>query len=148
MSDTIDECRRCGARLRERTRPACDKPGPQVFHLWCHECGTIHAVQGDIVNRGPDDGGGFHRVDTLLSEAAPERAGRLAALEAENARLQAVIDKPREMLFADGREPTRNERHLANLLEWRQKEAQEAKDEAAALRAELARLAAPEGAAL
>ena len=37
------------------------------------------------------------------------------------------------MHFADGRQPTENERHLSNLLSWRQKEAAEAKEAAAVL---------------
>lgn len=41
-------------------------------------------------------------------------------LEAEVKRLQAVIDTPAKMVFADGREPTENERHLWNLLTWRE----------------------------
>lgn len=43
-------------------------------------------------------------------------------------------ETPEQALLADGREPTRNERHLLSLLSWRQKEAREA-------RAELERLA-------
>lgn len=39
------------------------------------------------------------------------------------------------MVFADGREPTDNERHLMNLLVWRQKEAEQAKAELAFIRA-------------
>jgi len=58
--------------------------------------------------------------------------------EAEVTRLQAILDAPVVMLFADGREPTTNERHLANLLSWRQQEVTEAKVEAGLLRAELA----------
>lgn len=34
-----------------------------------------------------------------------------------------------EMIFADGREPTTNERHLFNLLTWREHEARELKRE-------------------
>lgn len=60
--------------------------------------------------------------------------------EAEVTRLRAILDAPVVMLFADGREPTTNERHLANLLSWRQQEATEAKVEAGVLRAELAQL--------
>lgn len=36
------------------------------------------------------------------------------------ARFRAVIDMPAKMVFADGREPTTNERHLWNLLTWRE----------------------------
>lgn len=40
---------------------------------------------------------------------------------------EAILNAPREMLFADGREPTKNERHLLNLLSWREKESADAK---------------------
>lgn len=43
---------------------------------------------------------------------------------------EAILNAPRVMLFADGREPTTNERHLANLLEWSQQHARQAKEEA------------------
>lgn len=41
------------------------------------------------------------------------------------------------MHFADGRKPTDNERHLMNLMSWRQKEAAEAKEAAAVLAEQL-----------
>ena len=48
-------------------------------------------------------------------------------------RLRAILEAPQTMLFADGRQPTENERHLSNLLSWRQKEAAEAREAAAVL---------------
>jgi DNA anti-recombination protein RmuC len=39
-------------------------------------------------------------------------------------------------MFADGREPSENERHLLNLLSWREREAREAKADNARLRSE------------
>lgn len=55
---------------------------------------------------------------------------------------EAILDAPRVALFADGREPTTNERHLLNLLEWRAKEAAEAKAEVARLQGIIDGLAA------
>jgi hypothetical protein len=40
---------------------------------------------------------------------------------------EAILDAPLVALFADGRQPTTNERHLLHLLSWREKEAAEAK---------------------
>lgn len=61
----------------------------------------------------------------------------LEEAEAETKRLRDIIDKPRVMLFADGREPTKNERHLVNLLEWRELESRRAKEDVANLRRQL-----------
>ena len=47
---------------------------------------------------------------------------------------EAILDAPQTALFADGREPTTNERHLLNLLSWREREATQAKEELAAFR--------------
>jgi hypothetical protein len=55
------------------------------------------------------------------------------ALLAEIDRLRNFIDAPQDVLFADGREPTRNERHLLNLLTWRYVEANELREEVARL---------------
>jgi len=78
-------------------------------------------------------------VRGIIAEECQTLAQELAEVRAERDRLQAILDQPVTMLFADGREPTRNERHLRNLLSWRMKEAEEAKAEAASLRAELSR---------
>lgn len=54
-------------------------------------------------------------------------ARRMAIRRAIHA--EAILNAPAVVMFADGREPTRNERHLINLLSWREKEAAEAKTE-------------------
>jgi hypothetical protein len=54
-------------------------------------------------------------VDALTRELAEARASE--------ARMNADVDASRKMLFADGRAPTENERHLFNLLTWREAEA-------------------------
>lgn len=43
----------------------------------------------------------------------------------------------RDILFVDGREPSRNERHLINLISWRQEESRQNKEEIAILREQL-----------
>jgi RNase P subunit RPR2 len=48
----LTECQNCGAKLKEESRAQYDRPGPQTFRLWCHECGTIHTVNAAIVNDG------------------------------------------------------------------------------------------------
>ncbi len=48
---------------------------------------------------------------------------------------EAIINAPVVALFADGREPTTNERHLLNLLSWREREAAEAATEVKRLQA-------------
>lgn len=54
---------------------------------------------------------------------------------AEAKRLRAIVPFTNsEMVFADGREPTTNERHLFNLLTWREHEAKVLKEEIARLR--------------
>ena len=74
-------------------------------------------------------------VKGIIDRECQTLAQELADVRAERDRLQAILDQPVVMLFADGREPTTNERHLRNLLSWRMKEAEEAKAEAARLRA-------------
>lgn len=49
----------------------------------------------------------------------------------EIARLCAVINTPSAMVFADGREPTENERHLWNLLTWREADLAKQKEQTA-----------------
>lgn len=71
-----------------------------------------------------------------------ERARELAEANAEIARLRAVLDDPTPMVFADGREPTTNERHLRNLLSWRDLEARRTREELAHVRAECERVTA------
>lgn len=73
-------------------------------------------------------------VKGIIDRECQTLAQELADVRAERDRLQAILDQPVVMLFADGREPTRNERHLRNLLAWRTKEAEEAKAEATRLR--------------
>lgn len=77
-------------------------------------------------------------VKGIIDRECQTLAQELADVRAERDRLQSILDQPVVMLFADGREPTRNERHLRNLLAWRMKEAEEAKVEAGIVRAELA----------
>jgi hypothetical protein len=50
--------------------------------------------------------------------------------------------QPTAVVFADGREPTTNERHLLNLLSWREREAIENKVEIDRLRGIIDSLAA------
>lgn len=69
-------------------------------------------------------------------EAVEEWDGQLTA------ELFALImartgEKPREALFAVGRVPTENERHLLNLLSWRDHEARQRTEEFAILREQL-----------
>ena len=63
-------------------------------------------------------------------------AGLRRALVAE-----AILDAPLVALFADGREPSENERCLLNLLSWRERKAVQAKAEVVRLQALVAALA-------
>lgn len=73
----------------------------------------------------------------VAAEAEADRLRNVChALEMENRELRDIISTPRTALFADGRQPTTNERHLLNLLDWRTKEAAEAAAEAARLEQE------------
>jgi hypothetical protein len=55
------------------------------------------------------------------------------ALARERDAARAALEASRKMLFADGREPTENERHLFNLLTWRDAEATDLKADVARL---------------
>lgn len=70
------------------------------------------------------------RVDPSLIAAARTDLPRLAA---EVRRLRAALNATPKMLFADGREPTENERHLSSLLSWRIREAEGLRQQVAAL---------------
>jgi hypothetical protein len=61
----------------------------------------------------------LHGLRDALVAARSEAEG----LRVENDRLKAMIASPSgPMVFEDGRDPTRNERHLFNLLAWRDAE--------------------------
>jgi hypothetical protein len=92
--------------------------------------GTQAIVQELFVLR---DANQHYAADAIALE------GRLAEATAEVARLTAIIERPAEVLF-DGREPTRNERHLTNILSWRQSENQRMREEVQHVRQECERV--------
>lgn len=67
----------------------------------------------------------LYDIEAELARLRAERDAALARAEAA----EAIINAPREMLFADGREPTTNERHLFNLLTWAQHECRKQKEQ-------------------
>lgn len=69
-----------------------------------------------------------------MTERIAELEEMVAELEQENTRLNEIINYPCTPLFVN-REPTQNERHLINIISWRQREAAEARAELATLRA-------------
>lgn len=64
----------------------------------------------------------------------PSWQDEIERLKADNTTMRERMNLPAEMVFADGREPTQNERHLFNLLTWREHEAKELKREVERLR--------------
>lgn len=75
---------------------------------YCAYCGHEEPIDGD---------GSLIGEHISRCERHPMRG-----VERELADLRAIFDSPRVMMFADGREPTTNERHLMNLLEWARKD--------------------------
>jgi hypothetical protein len=114
-------CSRCGGCGVDRPGSNCPcDPSDQVFEPY-------------------EVAGGLSEADArLLAFGARD----LAEAKAEIARLRAVLDDPTPMVFADGREPTANERHLRNLLSWRDLEARRVREELAHVRAECERVTA------
>ncbi len=94
----------------------------QAFKSWTHQYldrqgvppypPGVHGAEGCRIG---------DRMDWLME--------RLHTAEAEQRRLTDILEAPQIALFADGREPTENERHLLNLLSWRQQEAVDARAE-------------------
>ncbi len=81
----------------------------------------------------------IERIEQHWDDLAPSQPSELACLQQELARLRQQVAAyesaaSQPMLFADGREPSENERHLANLLAWRGREAAQLKDEIRLLR--------------
>lgn len=72
----------------------------------------------------------YHRDLVLFLVAEVNRLeGELACSRAKAHECETILHAPRVALFADGREPTTNERHLLNLLEWRMRETRHAQQE-------------------
>lgn len=87
----------------------------------------------DVHKDDPNDPGtigrmlAYCRSDALLTRLVEETL-RLRAVEADYVRLLAIFNEPRVMMSGDGREPTRNEWHLCNLLEWARHGERQAKE--------------------
>ena len=98
---------------------------PEPEHTAQHGC-RISGRMRFLLSRATTAEADLAETQQWLSEsdAAADRA------EARVKELEAIVNAPAVALFADGREPTQNERHLLSLLSWREKEAAEAKAEA------------------
>lgn len=122
-----DRCERCDGSgiVFKPGLPGLDDKGA------CPECGG----EG-VVAAGTNPG--ENATEARQGEVVPKYQwtnGEVLTLRAEVERLRAIIPfTSSEMVFADGREPTTNERHLFNLLTWREHEAQGLKEEIARLR--------------
>lgn len=99
--------------MSDQQQPTVDRPTEADMQVDLRDC---------LANFGE----WFPAVRGPISQAAVERTKAILrrALYAE-----AILNAPRVMLFADGREPTKNERHLFNLLTWAQHECRKQKEQ-------------------
>lgn len=107
-----------------------DQVQPQLSMRKCDGCGVAATRSVRVTN------GVLFLCQQCLDDVNRKNPD-LAKAKEEVALLRdqlATFTAPSPMLFADGREPTTNERHLANLLSWREAEARQMKEDIDRLR--------------